>query len=182
MNLRPLLAAAPLVLVLAGCGSGAGAAGAAGTDGIASANDGTAKPTAPASASPSASTDPQDARLKFAQCMREHGVDMPDPGSDGRVRIQIPKNLDRAKADTAMRDCEHFMKAAIGDRPNPMNDPKTRDQMLKYAGCMREHGVDMPDPGSDGNLRIKIPKGGEQKLKEAEEACEEFRPGAGKPR
>ena len=35
--------------------------------------------------------DPQQAALDFARCMRQHGVDMPDPKVDaqGRVQIQI---------------------------------------------------------------------------------------------
>ena len=35
--------------------------------------------------------DPQQAALDFARCMREHGVDMPDPEVDdkGRIRVRI---------------------------------------------------------------------------------------------
>ena len=34
------------------------------------------------SAAPGSSvpTDPEEAQLAFAECMREHGIDMPDPG------------------------------------------------------------------------------------------------------
>ncbi len=174
MKVRPLLAATSLVLALAACG--AGGEQSAGNDGIAAVNGATARPTASASAS----VDRREAQLRFAQCMREHGMDVPDPGPDGMVRIQRPRGVDQAKAEAATRDCRHFMDDAIGDRANAAKDPKARDQMLKYAQCMREHGVDMPDPGADGQFRIQIPKGGEQKLKEVEEACKEFAPGLGK--
>ena len=36
--------------------------------------------------------DLQDGALKFAQCMREHGVDMPDPqfSEDGAMTVSVP--------------------------------------------------------------------------------------------
>ena len=44
-----------------------------------------------ASPSPSAPTDPREAFVAYAACMREHGIDMPDPQfeEDGRVTQQI---------------------------------------------------------------------------------------------
>ncbi|MCC5576500.1 hypothetical protein IMZ11_12745 [Microtetraspora sp. AC03309] len=165
MNIRLLAAVAPMALALAACGT------AAEGDGIASAAGGTsaAKP----SASASASLDPREAQLKFAQCMREHGVDMADP-TDGKIRVQIPKGMDKGKADSAMKECQPIMEQAVGDKVRA-DDPEMRDRMVKLAQCMREHGIDMPDP-TDGRLEMKIPEGGEQKLKEAEEACKEFSP------
>ncbi|MEU0566639.1 hypothetical protein ABZ297_14770 [Nonomuraea sp. NPDC005983] len=170
MKFRLMLAglAPVLAMTLAACGSKPA------DDGIASAGGGTAKPTA--SASPS--LDPQEARLKFAQCMREHGVDMPDPDSSGRVTIKGKKgDPDPSKA---MQACQHFMKDAVGNKMGGPMDPAQRDRMVKFAACMREHGVDMPDPGPNGEFRAKIGKGGEQKMKAAEEACKEFAPGFGK--
>ncbi|MEV0973847.1 hypothetical protein [Microtetraspora glauca] len=166
MNIRLLAVTAPLALALAACGT------ASKGDGIASAGGASADPTASASAS--ASLDPHDAQLKFAQCMREHGIDMPDPGTDGRIRVQIPKGMDKGKADSAMKECQPIMEKAVGDKVRA-DDPEMRDRMLKLAQCMREHGIDMPDP-TDGRVQMKIPEGGEQKLKAAEEACKEFAP------
>ncbi|GAA3079380.1 hypothetical protein [Streptosporangium carneum] len=175
MRVRPLLAAVSLTLSLTACGAGAGTASGtgAGNDGVAGVGGGSATPAA--SASGSAPTDRREAQLKFAQCMREHGMDVPDPGPDGRVMIRQGKGGGEATAQKAMQECEHFMKDVVSDK-GPANDPKARDQMLKYAQCMRQHGVDMPDPGTDGRFRVEIPKGGEPKLKEAEEACKEFAP------
>ncbi|MEV8634787.1 hypothetical protein AB0395_24340 [Streptosporangium sp. NPDC051023] len=177
MNVRPLLAVAPLVLALAACGAGSASGAGAGADGIAGASGGTAKPSA--SASGSAPADRRDAQLKFAQCMREHGVDVPDPEADGRMIIRQPKGGDEAKTEKAMQECQHFMKDAVGGKGGPASDPKARDQMLKYAQCMREHGVDMPDPDANGRFRVHLPGGGdgEQKVKKAQEACKEFAPG-----
>ncbi|MBG0830333.1 hypothetical protein HS041_21440 [Planomonospora sp. ID67723] len=172
MNVRLLPAAALLALALAACG-GADPGG----DDIASAAGGTAQPTAPASspASSSAPSDPQEAQLKFAQCMREHGVDMDDPDGSGRISIKSRPG-DQAKTEKAMKECQPLMESVIKDR-GPQS-PQDRDRMLKFAQCMREHGVDMPDPGPDGRVQLRM-QGGEQKFKEAEEACKEFAPGAG---
>jgi hypothetical protein len=133
-------------------------------DGVASAG-GAAKG---ASASPSQSLDPRDAQLKFAQCMRENGVDMPDPDGSGRVQIK-GRPGDQDKLQAAMKKCEHFMQA--GGLAKRMNDPKVRDQMLKFAQCMRQHGVDVPDPQPGGGIQMRVPKGDNSKFEAAQKAC-----------
>ncbi|HEX6467957.1 MAG TPA: hypothetical protein VF069_02600 [Streptosporangiaceae bacterium] len=166
-----LVVAAPAVFGLAACGAKGG-----GNDGIASAGgDGTAK--ASASASPSQSLDPQDAALKFAQCMRENGVDMPDPQPGGGIRITANRS-DHAKVDAAMKKCQHFMQG--GGRLGNPDDPKVRDQMLKFAQCMREHGIDIPDPQPGQPLRFRVNKGSEAKMQAAQKACQQYAPGGGK--
>jgi hypothetical protein len=168
MNVRPKLAAAPLALALALAACGAPAT----DDGVASASSGTAKPTASASAP----VDRREAQLKFAQCMREHGVSMQDPDPNGRVEIKAGKG-EEAKVNTAQQACAHFLQAAIGDSARKP-DQKTLDQGLKFAQCMREHGIDMKDPGPDGRIDIRIQEGtSEQKVNDAQEACKEFQPG-----
>ncbi|GIH61933.1 hypothetical protein [Microbispora siamensis] len=180
MRLRPLRPLGPalgstlgltlgLALALTGCGA------APADDGIASAGGATSGTTSGATARPSATVDRQEAQLKFAQCMREHGVDMPDPDPDGRVRI-IGKKGDEATMQKAMQACQHFMKDAVGDKLGG-DDPQARDRMLKFAQCMREHGVDMPDPEPGKGLQVKIKPGQEKAMEEAQKACEEFAPG-----
>src|SRR5262245_15697567 len=86
----PLLAVIPLalVLVLGACG-GSGSGG----SGVASLDDGTGN-QATSSDSGDDEVTPEEAEeafTKYAECMREHGVDMPDPevagdgGGDGGV-------------------------------------------------------------------------------------------------
>ncbi|WP_327045841.1 hypothetical protein OG320_29885 [Microbispora sp. NBC_01189] len=165
------LALATALATAAACGDAPD--GASDGDGIAAAS--TARTTAEATPSASASTDLREAQLKFAQCMREHGVDMPDPDADGRVRITGRKGQE-ATTREAMRACEHFMKNAVGDRAGA-GDPRERDRMLKFAQCMREHGVDMPDPKPGEGLLVKVKPGQEKTLETAHKACEEFAPG-----
>src|SRR4051812_7798777 len=51
------------------------------------------------SASPTASLNPRDAGLKFAQCMRQNGIDVPDPKADGGMTISAGKNTDKGKLE-----------------------------------------------------------------------------------
>lgn len=162
MKARLLLLAVPLLL--AGCGEAPATSGVAGVAG------GTAQPTA----SVSASVDRGEAQLRFAQCMRENGVDMPDPDGSGMVRIQNKKG-EGDKTEKAMEKCRPLMKDMVGDK-GAAPDPKRLDEMVKFAGCMREQGIDMPDPEPGGGIRLRMPKGGEQKMRAAQEACKEFAP------
>lgn len=164
MKARLLLLAVPLLL--AGCGT------APATSGVASAGNGTAP--ASASAAASAPADQGQAQLKFAQCMRENGVDMADPDGSGKIRVQVQK-VEEGKVEKAMKECQHFMEDAVGGK-GAAGDPKRRDEMVRYVQCMREQGIDMADPEPNGGLKLKLPGGGEQKLKAAEAACKEFQP------
>ena len=131
-----------LLTVLSAC------AGAADPDGVASLQ--TQGTGADASAAPSASLDPEAAQLAFAQCMREHGIDLPDPGTDtgpGAVAIGGDKKPEEMQA--AMEACDQFLQAA-GTFKQEL-DPAQLDKMIEFAGCMRDHGIDMPDPNVDGN-------------------------------
>ena len=91
------------------------------------------------SASPS--LDKAEANRQFAKCMREHGVEVPDPGPDGE--LQMSGDIDRAKATEAMSACQQFLPNG-GTLSNLT--PEQLEQARAFAKCMREHGVDMPDP------------------------------------
>ncbi|HEV3353381.1 MAG TPA: hypothetical protein VG076_10675 [Acidimicrobiales bacterium] len=113
----------------------------------------------------------QDAALAFAHCMRDHGVDMPDPtfsdngnGNAGfAIRQAGPGSGSGARpADAALQAaqtaCQPIMDKAQQDmpQPSPQEQAKMRDQALKFAKCMRAHGIDMPDPTFDVNGGAKI--------------------------
>ncbi|MFF5205901.1 hypothetical protein [Streptosporangium sp. NPDC000396] len=161
MRTRRALAALPLALALAAC------AAPAENTGVASTSSG--KPSA------SAPTDRRDAQLKFAQCMREHGVTMKDPEPNGAISIETRQGEEQ-KVNKAQQACKGFMDAAVGDSKGKP-DQKMLDQLLKFAQCMREHGIDMKDPSPDGRVDIDIPRGTpEQKVHEVQQACKKFAP------
>jgi hypothetical protein len=132
--------------------------------------------------------DPQDAALAFARCMRQHGVDMPDPQTDssGRTRLQLRGNPDKRKLQAAEAACGSLLKGGHG--PGQPLSAAQQDAMLNFARCMRQHGIDMPDPtpGQAGVTLRKQTKAelNSPKFRRAEAACmhfidQAFKPGRG---
>jgi hypothetical protein len=178
---RTVFVPAVLAVGLLATACGGGSAGA--TDGIASAGDGTST----RNAADKDKVDPEQAGLDFARCMREHGVDMPDPQAGGGGMVMIGPGPGEVQAGTkvgppegfeeAHEACGHILEDLIGDGPGPL-DPAEQDRALKFAQCMRDNGIDMPDPDfSGGGVRITISRadGGigpdDETFKKAQEAC-----------
>jgi hypothetical protein len=122
-----------------------------------------------AASSPTA--DAQDVSVKFAQCMRQHGVNIADPKPGDRGIKITGQRLDQAKMDAAMRACRKYAPSAKIDP----NDPKVRDQMLKLAQCLRQHGVQVADPQPGQGIRIQL-KNPDAKTQQAVEACDKLVP------
>jgi hypothetical protein len=162
-------AAVLLVLLLAACGSSPDA-----DDGVASLGGSSTTETNAAAAA--ADQDPEEAALEFAKCMREHGIDVPDPGPNGEMRLTIGPGQE-AKMKKAKEACGDLLENA---RPRLSEEQQSvmQDAMLAFAKCMREHGIDMPDPefGEGGRVTQRARRGqldpDSSKFQEAEEACE----------
>jgi hypothetical protein len=106
----------------------------------------------------------QDAALEYAQCMREHGVDMPDPefGEDGgAVQMMGPESADREDMEAADEACHHIMDEVAPDAGtiDPEQQAEMQDKLLEVAQCMREKGHDMPDPEVDDQGRVTFGMG-----------------------
>ena len=115
----------------------------------------------------------RQAELEFARCMREHGVDMPDP-VNGQFRLRVGKG-DQRKAEEAQRACRPILRN-VAPRMSEEQQAKMRDAALAFARCMREHGVDMPDPQfpAGGGMTMRMPEGSspdDPKVQEAQKAC-----------
>ena len=170
-RLRAGAAGLLLMTALAACTGGAAPSG------VATLQSPGAGETEP-SASPSASLDPETARLEFARCMRDHGVDLPDPGSGGGGPVTIGgTGVDVEAMQEAMEACQSILGDALG-APAEI-DPEMQDKMLEFAQCMRDNGVDFPDPdvsGGGGRIQIGGPGGIDPSSKEfqaAQEACQD---------
>lgn len=161
--------AVPVLVGLGGCGGDGGGSGVASAGGAGAST---------ASASPGTSLSPEDAQLKFAQCMRENGVDVPDPGSGDAEARRLGEGGDRKKLEAALEKCQSWLQA--GGRLPDLKDPKVRDQYVEFAQCMREHGVDIPDPGPDGEFKLPTGDIDRNALEKAREKCELDLPGVGK--
>lgn len=124
-----------LLCAVTACGDGA-------TDsGVATA--GGARPEAAASAS-----GPDD-MTKFAQCMRDNGVDVPDPDpATGRMNLGQLRGTGGERFEQAMSRCRDLLVAARG---GTAIGPEELERLRQFAQCMRDNGVDLPDPDPNGS-------------------------------
>jgi hypothetical protein len=106
--------------------------------------------------SPTKASDGGTGAIAFSQCMRSHGIPAyPNPGSGGLLPKQTPQQLGVPETvfQAAQGACIHLVRN--GGRPNPAQVQQYQSVMLKYARCIRAHGVaNMPDPDSRGHLDI----------------------------
>jgi hypothetical protein len=122
-----------------------------------------------------------DAQLKFARCMRDHGVEIedPKPGSGGGFRLAIRGNRgDEKKLEKAQKECQKLAPGGFRE-PTPEEQEKFRDAALAFARCMRAHGVDMPDPEFEGGrtkVTMRGERGDEKKIQAAEKTCQKLMP------
>jgi hypothetical protein len=101
---------------------------------------------------PSPGASVEAALLAFSQCMRNQGItDMPDPtvDSEGNVQIQRPPGEHGSGAHdvfAAARDkCDKYLRGVTQGFSHG-DVTKTQDQFVRLARCMRDRGVDVPDP------------------------------------
>jgi hypothetical protein len=151
-----VLAIAGLAGSLTACGGSGDDDGA--SDDVASLDDGSGEATDDTTAGTAGPEDMEDAIVAYAECMRDHGVDMPDPQVDANGGIAITLEGgpgDEGKLEAAQKACEPIMANARGEiEIDPEQEAEMQAQMLEFAECMREHGIDMPDPQFQGDGRV----------------------------
>ena len=132
-GVRTLLAIGGVGLLVAGCGGSSGGDGSTGR--------------------------PDDSKeLAFAKCLRKAGIDAPDPQiSGGKIsqHIRVPEGISHERVRRITQDCAR--KTGGGPKPLSREDrARFLDAALKFARCMRAHGVDVPDPKpGDGGIMIQ---------------------------
>jgi hypothetical protein len=136
--MRILVAAsAILMLALTGCSTEKPAGG------VASANGGGSASSGPAT---STSMSNEELGIKFAQCMRDNGVNVPDPDPDGGFGGAVGgPEVDRNSPEfkKGMDACKQYLPGG-GDLSKM--DPKLIDQLRQLTQCLRDNGVNVPDP------------------------------------
>jgi hypothetical protein len=135
----------------------------------------------------------RDAMLAYTKCMREHGVDMPDPQPGQRgIRLMAPEGVTPEEMEEAEGACRKHLDDLEAPELSEEQQKEFQEAALAHARCMREHGIDIPDPtfGEDGRAEIRIRRRGDggtgpdpndPKWKEAEEACRDKLPFGGEP-
>ena len=171
-KLRPSVAlglAGLIGLISAGCGSNASS-----ESSTASASSTGATSAATASSGANTKLTARDKAVKFAECVRAHGVsDFPDP--DAKNQFQYGVSVSPAvwkQATTACKDLQ------LPGTLSSKRTPKQQSASLRFAQCVRDHGVkDFPDPVNGEPLidTYKIPSsnkpGGMTILNAATQKC-----------
>ena len=125
------------------------------------------------------------AMLNFARCMRENGIDMPDPQfNGGRVTMRAGgpgKGGDPQKMQAAEKACAKYREAVKPPELSEEQRSEFKKQALAHSRCMREQGIDMPDPTFDenGGVQMRLPQGiypESEKFQKAQEACRDTMP------
>jgi hypothetical protein len=166
-----------LGLAVAGCGSGGGGK----SNGVASLDGGKATTTTGGGGG----GDRRQRALAYARCLRQHGIDLPDPTFDaqGRMTMQLPSGVgpDDPKFKAADQACKQY---APSGEPEQV-DPQTQQQMVAYARCMRQHGINIADPKPGEGINVDGGKGvnpDDPKFKAADQACQQYAPKGGSGR
>jgi hypothetical protein len=158
-TVKPLLAAAGVAILLAGCGSSNPSANTSASAST-SASDSTS-----ASANPSPQSFAADA-YKHAACMRSHGLpDFPDPQivntpTTHQIRQALPLAVASSPGFKAAQE------ACKGIIPGPKNEAPAQQAseqrahaqyLLAFAQCLRAHGIaGFPDPNAQGQLTLAM--------------------------
>jgi hypothetical protein len=107
--------------------------------------------------------DAEAAMLEFTRCLRDQGIDIGDPtvGPDGS--LQLPPieftvegdgseggEPDFSAFEEMMAPCEELL-SGVGPLGSITDASEFEDTLVEYTQCMRDNGVDMPDPDFRGN-------------------------------
>jgi hypothetical protein len=164
--------AAALILVLTACG------GNGDSDDVASLTDTTGQSTTEGSGDNGSSApseeEREEAALEFAQCMREQGIDFPDP-VNGQFQFRGEVG-DAEKMEEAQEACGDILED-VAPQISEEEEAEIRDATIEFSRCMREQGVDdFPDPQFEdgGGVLMRMPESVEEdpQFEEAQEACQ----------
>ena len=88
--------------------------------------------------------------LEFAQCMREEGINFPDPtfDIDGNPQFDNLEIENEEEFERAFENCEDILRNALPEQfdLDPEVEAALVDASLEFSQCMRDQGIDFPDP------------------------------------
>lgn len=133
-------------------------------------------------------------------CLAKNGITLPTPTHGKRPTggflgggFKPPSGVSRAKYEAALKKCGGGRVAGAGRRFKGFTDnPRATAALTKFAACMREHGVEVPNPNTTGSGPIFNTSGlntSSAKFRTAESKCSALlrgafgrrRPGSGHP-
>lgn len=127
------------------------------------ADDGTATIDDATSSAPTVDADATDEELAlaFADCMRDEGIDFPDPtvAADGSVSLIPPGGAANLGFDpgspefeSATDMCGPLIQGASFLPANDLDITEIEDNLLLFTECLRDLGFDVDDPDLSGGF------------------------------
>jgi hypothetical protein len=186
MTVALIVTGALAALALSACGVGSASPGVA----IIGATTTTTRPRPVAVTGNGAGGAKYRAALAYVACMRGHGVEnFPDPTSNGSLNITFATggkdgapgtpgiNRNSSQYLSASTDCRHLLPGGV---PTPAQNARALAKGLKFAQCMRAHGVaNFPDPTSAGVVHLNGIDPGSPQYENAQKVCQSVVPGSG---
>ncbi|MFI6297323.1 hypothetical protein ACIBEJ_37420 [Nonomuraea sp. NPDC050790] len=83
-----------------------------------------------------------DSAVKFAGCMRDNGIDIPDPVKGQDLDTSAVSKVTQAKLDAAMKACKEWDSVILGG-----HEPASPEEDAKFAAwatCLQKGGVWQP--------------------------------------
>ena len=107
-----------------------------------------------------------DSELLLAQCIRDNNYELEDPKKPGDLRriltpIFVEMNQEeREEFYSLIEKCadEYDIPLDARDQATPEQQAELLDAELEIAQCIREKGLDVPDPTSENGLRDTLPQ------------------------
>ena len=107
-----------------------------------------------------------DSELLLAQCIRDNNYELEDPKKPGDLRriltpIFVEMNQEeREEFYSLIEKCaeEYDIPLDARDQATPEQQAEILDAELEIAQCIREKGLDVPDPTSENGLRETLPR------------------------
>jgi len=102
----------------------------------------------------------EESVLALTECLRSEGIDIPDPEFDdqGNFRLrslmelgEAAESIDPADMEAGVEACSHHLDG-VAQIFASIDRTAIEDRLYEFAACMREQGIDMPDPDFDVNM------------------------------
>jgi hypothetical protein len=90
----------------------------------------------------------EEESVKFARCLREHGVEVSTSGGPAGA-LQV-KSTNPQAMESAQNACRQYRPKGAERNASPAEKAAHLEAALKFARCMRSHGVNIPDPTTSG--------------------------------
>jgi len=185
---KPEIAAATVLILLLACLGLAACGGSSSSSSSSTAAAATSTSTGTGAKGPNAG--------RFAamrECLQKNGVTLPafKPGQHGGPQArgpfggtsgrQLPKGVNKAKYEAALKKCGGGNFAGRGGGGARFKSPAFQAALAKFASCMRENGVNVPAPNTSGSGPVFDTKGidtSSAQFKAAEAKCQSDLSGA----